>query len=97
MSQYPPIEEHPEEIEINKYWKPGNGMWYLREALSVNHEENLWNWFRRTYPNLNPSLYGIKDPVVEEFEYHYEEFKNSTREELIREIIDLRKAIEKFC
>lgn len=78
------IEDSPLEITISKWWKPGGGMMILREALPVDHEENEYNWFRKNYPDLNPSYYGIKNPIEERFE-------NLSREELIDMILMLEK------
>lgn len=58
---YKPVEEHPEELKISTYWSR-NGVMTLRTALPATHEENQWNWFRREYPDLNPTLYGIENP-----------------------------------
>jgi hypothetical protein len=92
-----PLDQSPKEITIETYWKPGNGVWYLREALGEDHEENLWNWFKRTYPDLNPVFYEIKDPKTLLTEEISEEFENHTREELIQEIMRLRKIVDRFC
>lgn len=57
-NKYKSEADSPKEIEISTYWKHG-GVSTLREALSADHKENLYNWFTRTYPDLNPSFYGI--------------------------------------
>ena len=66
-------EEHPLEITTSQYWSYGpegsKGM-ILREALPAEHKENLWNWFRREYPNYNPRYYGIQKPVPEPHDYY---------------------------
>lgn len=54
-------EEHPKEITINTFWNLGKTS-VLREALPYDHEENLYNWFKREYPDLNPSYYDIHKP-----------------------------------
>jgi len=61
-SKYKPIEEHPKELKISTYWNTGHNVSYLREGLPHDHEENLYNWFTKTYPDLNPSFYDIKIP-----------------------------------
>ncbi len=61
-SVYRKPEDHPQEITISSYYSNGVSS-YLRQALPDDHEENLWNWFRRTYPDLNPEYYDIYDPV----------------------------------
>jgi hypothetical protein len=91
-----PIEEHPEEITVESYWKAGNGIMYLREALPKDHKENLWNWFKKTHPTLNPSYYGIEDPVIKEYEHLNSELAEASREDLIREIMNLRTLMEKY-
>lgn len=48
-----PIEEHPEEITVESYWKAGNGIMYLREALPKDHKENLWNWFKKALERVS--------------------------------------------
>ena len=55
-------EEHPKLITTSAYWNCGN-VSYLREALPYDHEENLYNWFVREYPDLNPEYYEIYKPV----------------------------------
>lgn len=60
--QYKSVEDSPKELTINIYWSRGMTS-ILREALPYNHEENLWNWFVRTYPDLNPEYYDIYKPV----------------------------------
>lgn len=55
------LEDYPEEIMVENYWRR-NGVMTLREALPADHPENLWNWFRKTYPDLDPGHYGISDP-----------------------------------
>lgn len=80
--EYLPAEDHPNDLTISTYWKPGTGMMYLREGLPANHAENQWNWFRRTYPDYNPNLYGIQHPF-------YSRFENMTREELINKVAEL--------
>lgn len=54
-------EEHPKEININVYWKQGK-VSTLREALPYDHKENLYYWFMREYPDLNPEYYDIYKP-----------------------------------
>ena len=61
MIKYKSIEDSPKELTISKYWT-GNYKGLLREGLPYNHEENLWNWFRRTYPDLNPEFYDVYEP-----------------------------------
>lgn len=60
-SKYKSLEDSPKELNINTYWKCGN-VSYLREGLPYDHEENLYNWFTKTYPELNPELYNIEKP-----------------------------------
>lgn len=60
---YKSKEESPKELVINTYWNNGGGVATLREALPYDHEENLWNWFTRTYPDLNPEYYDVHKPV----------------------------------
>jgi len=55
-------EESPKELTISTYWNSGGAVSYLREGLPYDHEENLYNWFRREYPDLNPLFYGIYKP-----------------------------------
>ncbi len=84
--QYKSLDESPKELTISRYWSNGGGMSYLREGLPINHPENQYNWFTRTYPELNPSYYDVKHPL-------YEEFEDMTREELINKIAELRAEI----
>ncbi len=58
---YKSEEYSPKEIIIETYWKHGK-VSTLREGLPHDHEENLWNWFRREYPELNPLFYGVEMP-----------------------------------
>jgi hypothetical protein len=90
---YLPLEKTPTEITISTYWRPGNGIWYLREALGIDHPENLWNWFRKEYPDINPDYFGIKNPLVE---IKKERFEGKTRDELIEEILHLEKMINAY-
>lgn len=81
---YRPIEEYPEKIEVPIWWGNGGGMMFRRDSLSHNHPEHPYNWFCRTYPDLNPAVYGLKHPLTE----RYEEW---TRDELIQEIARLNR------
>lgn len=89
---YLPADEHPLEIKISKYVKHGRGM-VLREALDEDHPDNLYNWFRKEYPKLDPSFYGIKNPTVVKIE---EEYSKLNREELIALAYSLEKELEKL-
>ena len=78
-AKYLPAEEHPEEVKLSRYYSNGI-MMTLREALEPNDPENLYNWFRREYPKLNPEYYNIKNPVVEKLT---QEYGGMSRDELI--------------
>lgn len=69
-SNYKPLPEHPKELTISTWWC-GDYRGLLREALPHDHPENLYNWFRRQYPDLDPFYYGIEEP----FERVYPEKK----------------------
>jgi hypothetical protein len=56
---YKSIKESPKDITISTYWNPGGQVSYLREGLPYDHEENLYNWFVREYPDLNSAFYNI--------------------------------------
>lgn len=60
---FKPIEEHPEEVTVSKYWSHGS-MMTLRKALPWNHEENEYNCFLRQHPGLDPELYGVEKPLA---------------------------------
>ena len=59
MTIYKSKEHSPKEIKISTYWNPGGSVSYLREGLPHDHYENLYNWFTREYPDLNPEYYEI--------------------------------------
>lgn len=61
-NNYKPIEDSPQELIISTYWKQSENVITLREALPYDHSENLWNWFTKTYPDLNPKYYDIYKP-----------------------------------
>jgi len=73
----------PETIEIQK-WARHGGMLINTECLEIEHPMHPYNQIRRM--GLNPKDYGVKNPLEEEF-------KNKTRDELIQEIIELRREI----
>ena len=54
--------DKPDQITTEEYWKRSNGTWILRRALNWDHPENLYNWAKRTYPDLDPEDYGIEKP-----------------------------------
>lgn len=83
------IEDYPEEITVSTFWSNGKGMSYRRSALPINHPENEYNWFKRTYPNLDPYMYNIKNP-------REEEFSDKSREQLIDEILSLRDTLNHY-
>lgn len=58
---YKSKENSPKELSISEYWT-GDFRGLLREGLPHDHPENLWNWFTRTYPDLNPEFYDIYKP-----------------------------------
>jgi len=53
--------DSPKELNISTYWV-GDYRGLLREGLPKDHPENLYNWFTKTYPDLNPEFYEIKNP-----------------------------------
>lgn len=61
MKNYKPYNEHPKELTISRYWT-GNYRGLLREGLPYDHEENLYNWFIRSYPDLDPEYYNSEKP-----------------------------------
>lgn len=58
---YKSAEDSPKELTISRYWC-GDYRGLLRQGLPYDHEENLYNWFTRTYPDLNPEFYDIEKP-----------------------------------
>lgn len=78
----------PETVQISTYWK--NGMFLtLREALPLDHPENLYNHFKTQYPDLEPEDYGIFHPLREKY-------KDWTREALMSKICDLEIQLSKI-
>jgi len=74
--------EQPETITIETWWKPGGGMMYNRQFLPIDHPENIYNWTKRTYPDLDPEDYGIYHPDVEKY-------KDMGRNELMLAVMKL--------
>jgi len=61
-SIYKELKDHPKNIKISNFWNNGGQVSTLREALPYDHPENLWNWFVKKYPDLNPNYYDILKP-----------------------------------
>jgi hypothetical protein len=73
----------PESITIETWWKPGGfGMMYNRNCLPIDHPESIYNWTKRTYPDLDPEDYGIYHPDVEKY-------KDMSRDELMVAVMKL--------
>lgn len=75
----------PQTISIVAWWKPGNGMMYETSALDPDHPMHPYNQVKTQ--GLRPEDYGLSHP-------RYEEFDKLTREELIDQIVELRKEVE---
>lgn len=60
--KYKTYEDSPKDLTISTFWS-GSFRGFLREGLPYDHEENQYNWFIRTYPDLNPEFYNIEKPL----------------------------------
>ena len=73
-----------DEIEIQQWWKPGGGMMYNTECLDPDHHMHPYN--QALAQGVRPEDFGIQNPYAAEF-------NDKSREELIEEVIDLRKQV----
>ena len=74
-----------EEIEIEVFYKPGNGRMYCRDALPITHPEHLYNYVKNTF-NIAPEDYGIFDPRIEKH-------KEKSWEELAHLVCELEEQV----
>lgn len=76
-------------VKYEVWWKNGS-MLVNRQYLSPDHPESLYQLFVRN--GLSPEKYGIMS-FDEKMAY---EFKDCSREELIAEILSLRKTVTAY-
>lgn len=73
-----------DEVIIREWISVGGGMMVHSDALPVDHPDHTYNQILAQ--GKRPEDYGIKHPYAEEFE-------GKTRNELIHEIVAMRKEI----
>lgn len=79
------------ELHYGKYWSNGAGLSTLREALPMNHEEQLYNYIKRELQGTDyiPEQFGIYNPK-------YLFYKDMSREELINENVRLKEELNSY-
>lgn len=76
-------------LHYGQYWDTGGGSIILREALSPDHPEHLYNYLKRH--NITPEDFGVRCPVDE---MAAQEYGHLTREELLNLVLEQRREIE---
>lgn len=80
------VEVNPETGELTyDIWLKCGTMMVNRDALGADNPDQTYNYIKAA--GFEPEDYGIKHPYTEMFE-------NKTRDQLISEIIELRREIE---
>lgn len=80
-------EQKPETIDIPVWWVTGGGSMLRRDCLPEDHIESTYNYVKRTY-KVDPEDYGIYLDTSE-----YDELNEKSKQELIKEVIQLRKEL----
>jgi hypothetical protein len=75
----------PKHIEVPVWWSPGGGVSYRRDCLSPDHPEHTYNYIK-TQLGVDPELYGMLHPDAEQY-------KDYTREQLMGEILTMRRQL----
>ena len=73
-----------DEIEIEVWFRPGNGMMYRTDYLPISHEKHPYNQILSR--GLIPEDYGYYHPA-------YEQYKDYTKNQLIHEVCELKREI----
>ena len=88
-------------IEVPTWYGRGGGIMRNRECLPYDHPEQTYNYIKRKLQEaydkdikrddklLKPADFNVKNPKVEMFD-------SKTRDDLVDEILDLRKNIESY-
>jgi hypothetical protein len=77
----------PETIDVPVWVKQG-GMLIRRDALGPDDPDQTYNYIKNTM-GLRPEDYGVYHP-------YDQEFARMSREQLIDEVIELRRAVEAY-